>query len=199
MKNEFDCKKQQTQSVLTRCCAGLLIGFCVWGTSSYPLPVYASDAVVSIEEQQQQAVRITGKVTDENGEPVIGASVVVKGTSTGTVTNLEGNYSITVAKGQTLEFSFIGMKPIAVKIADKKVVNITLQDNAVALDEVVAIGYASMKRSDLTGAVTSVSSEMISQMNPTSIDQVLQGRAAGVLMIQNNGMPGVELLYRFVG
>ena len=190
MKNEFDCKKQQTQSVLTRCCAGLLIGFCVWGTSSYPLPVYASDAVVSIEEQQQQAVRITGKVTDENGEPVIGASVVVKGTSTGTVTNLEGNYSITVAKGQTLEFSFIGMKPIAVKIADKKVVNITLQDNAVALDEVVAIGYASMKRSDLTGAVTSVSSEMISQMNPTSIDQVLQGRAAGVLMIQNNGMPG---------
>ena len=53
MKNEFDCKKQQTQSVLTRCCAGLLIGFCVWGTSSYPLPVYASDAVVSIEEQQQ--------------------------------------------------------------------------------------------------------------------------------------------------
>lgn len=89
-----------------------------------------------------------------------------------------------------MEFSFIGMKPIAVKIADKKVVNITLQDNAVALDEVVAIGYASMKRSDLTGAVTSVSSEMISQMNPTSIDQVLQGRAAGVLMIQNNGMPG---------
>lgn len=60
--------------------------------------MYASDAVVSIEEQQQQAVRITGKVTDENGEPVIGASVVVKGTSTGTVTNLEGNYSITVAK-----------------------------------------------------------------------------------------------------
>ena len=76
MKNEFDCKKQQTQSVLTRCCAGLLIGFCVWGTSSYPLPVYASDAVVSIEEQQQQAVRITGKVTDENGEPLFCAKDV---------------------------------------------------------------------------------------------------------------------------
>ena len=166
-----------------------LIGICVLGLSAYPIDMVAAEEFEVVEELQQIS-RVTGTVTDSEGEPVIGASVMVKGTSTGTVTDLDGRYSIAVKSGQTIEFSFVGMKKVSVKVADKKTINVTMHDDAVALDEVVAIGYGTMKRSDLTGAVVSVSSEAIEQMNPTSIDQVLQGRAAGVQMTQNSGIPG---------
>lgn len=171
------------------CRSPFIFGMCLLGLTAWPMKMLSADYITA-ESAVQQASVITGKVLDSNGEPVIGASVVVKGTTHGTITDLDGFYSLDAKQGQTLEFSFIGMKTVTVKVADKKVINVTLKDDAVALDEVVAIGYASMKRSDLTGAVTSVNAETIAQMNPTSIDQVLQGRAAGVLMVQNSGMPG---------
>lgn len=185
MKNDIE---KQRFSCLAQRWFSILIGICVWGLPAYPLAMMAGE--LDAVEETQQISRVTGVVTDSEGEPVIGASVMLKGTSTGTVTDLEGRYSIAAQSGQTIEFSFVGMKKIAVKVADKKVINVTMHDDAVALDEVVAIGYGTMKRSDLTGAVVSVSAETIEQMNPTSIDQVLQGRAAGVQMTQNSGIPG---------
>ena len=187
MKN--DSKKPKLFS-LPDLPSGIMAGaFCIAGMSFFPLQVFP-DEVMVLDGVLQQTGTVTGKVVDRNGEPVIGATVSIKGTINGTITDIDGNYSITVQKGQTLEFSFIGMKTTSVKVKGNEPINVTLEDDAIVLDEVVAIGYASMKRSDLTGSVTSISSEAIEQMNPTSIDQVLQGRAAGVLMVQNSGMPG---------
>ena len=137
-----------------------------------------------------QSVTVKGVVKDATGEPVIGASVIEKGTTNGIVTDFDGAFSLSVSSKATLQVSFIGYKTEEVAVAGKTTLNIVLKEDTEMLDEVVVVGYGQMKRSDLTGAVTSVSAETIEQMNPTSIDQVLQGRAAGVLMVQNSGMPG---------
>lgn len=166
-------------------------GMCLLTACCIPFIGYATESIIIDEMQliKQQSI-VTGKVLDGNNEAVIGASVLVKGTSRGTVTDLDGNYSIQAKDGDVLVFSFIGLETKNVKVGKQKIINVTLEEDAIALDEVVAIGYGTMKRSDLTGSVVSVSSEAIEQMNPLSIDQVLQGRAAGVQMTQNTGMPG---------
>lgn len=169
---------------------GLSIGICLLFLFSASVSANISDHADKSEVTQQEKFRITGTVTDSEGEPVIGANVVIKGTTNGTMTDLEGKFSMTVRQGDILEFSFIGMKKTTVKITGKKIVDVRLYDDAIALDEVVAIGYGTMKRSDLTGAVVSVDSKTIEQMNPLSIDQALQGNAAGLQMTQNSGIPG---------
>ena len=161
------------------------------GLGAFPfMHVAANPALAEYQAVQQQTGVITGRVIDDNGEVVIGANVVIKGTTKAVMTDLDGNYSINAKEGETLVFSFLGLQTKSVKVGDKKVINVTLETDAVLLDEVVAVGYGTMKRSDLTGAVVSIDSEAIEQMAPTSIDQVLQGRAAGVLMTQDSGLPG---------
>lgn len=93
----------------------------------------------------QSQITVTGVVKDSNGEPVTGAAVVVKGTTNGTVTDLDGNYSINVEEGAVLSYSFVGMKAQEIK-ANKTVINVVLQEEAIGLDEVVAIGYGYVKR-----------------------------------------------------
>jgi hypothetical protein len=128
---------------------------------------------------QNQTVK--GTITDREG-PVIGVTVKVKGSSTGTVTDLDGNYTISVPRGASLEFSYVGYNPQTVKVGTNARIDITLTENAEQLSEVVVVGYGTMKRSDLTGAVTSVGDKAIAKSIPTSIDQVLLGpcrRCAG--------------------
>ena len=136
---------------------------------------------------QNQTVK--GTVTDREG-PVIGVTVKVKGSSTGTVTDLDGNYTISVPRGASLEFSYVGYNPQTVKVGTNARIDITMTENAEQLSEVVVVGYGTMKRSDLTGAVTSVGDKAIAKSIPTSIDQVLSGRAAGVQVQANTGTPG---------
>lgn len=137
-----------------------------------------------------QTKPVTGTVISQSdGEPMIGVSVVVKGTSTGAITDLDGNYSINATDGQTLVFSYIGYQQMEVTV-NKRVMNVTLKEDAKLLDEVVVIGYGGMKRSDLTGSVTSVTAEDMKKSITTSLDQALQGRAAGVNVTQNSGAPG---------
>lgn len=134
---------------------------------------------------------VTGTVTDTSGEPIIGARVMVKGAKVGVVTDIDGFYSINVPAGKTqLEISYIGHVSQDVDINGKKVVNITLKEDKKMLDEVVVVGYGVMKRSDLTGAVSSISEEQIKQGVNTSIEQAMQGRIAGVQVTQNSGAPG---------
>lgn len=134
--------------------------------------------------------KVTGQVTSAtDGEPLIGATVKVAGTSTGTVTDFDGNYQISAQQGQTLEVSYIGFLTKAVKVTGG-VMNITLDEDKKTLDEVVVVGYGTMKRSDITGSVVSVTGEEIKKSVVTSVDQALQGRAAGVQVTQNSGSPG---------
>ena len=129
-------------------------------------------------------------VSSTNGEPLIGVSVQVKERpSVGTITDLDGKYSLQVANGETLVFSYIGFVNQEIT-ADRTVIDVEMKEDTEVLDEVVVVGYGTMKRSDLTGSVVSVGEDEIKQSVVTSLDQALQSRAAGVSVTQNSGTPG---------
>ncbi len=138
-----------------------------------------------------QEVTVNGKVTTSStGEELIGVSVQVKGTGKGVVTDLQGNYSIKATVGQVLEFSYVGYRTKTATIKKGGALSIELDEDALLLDQVVVVGYGGMKRSDLTGSVASISEKQIKQGVNTSIEQAMQGRIAGVQVVQNSGAPG---------
>lgn len=145
-----------------------------------------------------QTVVIKGSVSDADG-PLMGATVKVKGTSNATITDYDGRYSISASKGQTLEVSYIGYVAKNVQVGSQTTIDIILEADGRLLSDVVVVGYGQMKRSDLTGSVVSVDDKAIKQSVPTSIDQVLQGRAAGVQIQANSGTPGGNSSIRIRG
>ncbi|MDO5421228.1 MAG: TonB-dependent receptor [Bacteroides sp.] len=145
-----------------------------------------------------QNITVKGTVKDAFG-PVIGASVVQKGTSNGIVTDMNGNFTLNVPANSTILVSFIGYKTQEIAVAGKKQIDVTLKEDTELLDEVVVVGYGQMKRSDLTGSVVSVNEDVIKKSVVTSVDQALQGRAAGVQVQANTGMPGGSSSIRIRG
>ena len=144
--------------------------------------------------------QVKGIVTSSTSEePLIGASVLVKGTKTATITDVNGSFKVSVSDKSVLIVSYLGYKKAEINVGNKSEFSIQLDDDANSLNEVVAVGYATMKRSDLTGSVSSISSEDIKRTLPTSIDQALQGKAAGVLVTQNSGQPGGSVSVRIRG
>ena len=140
--------------------------------------------------EAQERLTVTGTVVSgTDGEPLIGVNIKEEGTANGTISDIDGKFSLQTRKGVKLEFSFIGFKTETVKVTSS-IINVSLKEDNEMLDEVVVIGYGTMKRSDLTGAVASVSADVINKTVATSLDQVLQGRAAGVAVTQNSGAPG---------
>ena len=125
-------------------------------------------------------VKVTGVVTDDTGQGVIGASIMEKGTGNGAVTDLDGKYSITVKQGATLVFSSIGYATQEIPVNGRQVIDVLLKEDTEYLDEVVVVGYGTMKRSDLSGASVSMREEDLRGSIITNLDQSLQGRAAGV-------------------
>lgn len=137
----------------------------------------------------QQAGIVKGTVKDADNNPVIGATVVVKGTTQGTTTDIDGNYTIQVEPGQVLEFSYVGMQPSTVTVGNNHEINITMAEGEL-LDEVVVIGYGTVKKSHLTGAVSSVSAKDLQANVARSASSALQGRIAGVTVSTPTGQPG---------
>ncbi|MCA1746134.1 MAG: TonB-dependent receptor plug domain-containing protein, partial [Bacteroidales bacterium] len=144
---------------------------------------------------------ITGRVTSATDNQAIpGLSIVEKGTSNGTITDGSGNYSITVSPSAThLVFSFIGMKTVEETIGNRNIVDVRMEDDIIGLEEVVAIGYGTIRKSDLTGSVGSVKVEEIMKNPVTSLDQSLQGRIAGVQVVQVSAQPGGSTMFRVRG
>lgn len=142
---------------------------------------------------------VTGIVTDENGEGLPGATVVVKGTSNGTTTNIEGNYQLTAERDAILIFSFVGYATRDVPVNNRSIINLQLEIDLKSLDEVVVIGYGTVKKSDLTGAVTSVKPDDLNRGSIVSLDQALQGRVAGVRISQASAEPGGGVNIRIRG
>jgi len=139
----------------------------------------------------QQNRNISGKVNDSTGVPLPGVSVVIKGTTTGTITNNNGIYTLSnVPNNAILQFSFVGMKPKEILISGKTTIDIVMEEESVGLDEVVAIGYGTTHKKDLTGAVSSVSAKDIKASSLTTPDQALQGRVAGVQVQTSSHAPG---------
>ncbi|MBT6766670.1 MAG: TonB-dependent receptor plug domain-containing protein, partial [Prolixibacteraceae bacterium] len=134
---------------------------------------------------------VTGKVSGTDGQPIPGVSVVVQGTTTGTSTGIEGNFQLDVpVSAKSLLFSFVGMMPQEILIEGKTIFNIVLEEQTIGLEEVVAIGYGSQKKKDITGAVTSVRSENFNKGVATSPGQLLQGKVSGVNITSSSGAPG---------
>ncbi|WP_297088277.1 SusC/RagA family TonB-linked outer membrane protein [uncultured Draconibacterium sp.] len=150
-------------------------------------PANTNDLLKSI----QQVVSISGTVTDESGEPLPGVTVLIKGTTNGAITDIDGKYKLAdVPEKSILQFSFIGMKTQEVEVGSQTTIDLSMITDAVGIEEVVAIGYGTMKKADLTGAVTTVSVRDVEGRSLTNSSQILQGKVAGVNIIQNSGKPG---------
>lgn len=147
-----------------------------------------------------QTITVTGNVKDTTGEPVTGASVVEKGnTSNGTITDLDGNFSIRIDGNKTLVFSFIGMKTQEIPIGGKQSFNVTMQDDSQALEEVVVIGYGTVNKRDLTGSVASVNSKDLAVVPVSSATEALTGKLVGVNVTTTEGSPDADIKIRVRG
>lgn len=151
----------------------------------------------------QKETKVTGKVTDKKGEPIPGVSVVVKGTTTGVITDTNGNYAFAdIAENSVLQFSFVGMSPQEIAISGKKSVDVVLEEENIRLQEVVAVGYGIQKKVNLTGAVSSIdfNNETIKSRSLTNLSSALAGMTSGASIIQSNGQPsGGEATIRIRG
>ncbi len=155
---------------------------------------------VAIDDESVTAQQtVTGKITDENGEGLPGATIQEKGTSNGTITDVNGSYSLTVPQNAVLTISFVGYEMQEVALNGRSVIDSQLDPDVSALDEVVVIGYGSMKKSDLTGAISSVSAEELQETRVGNVLDQAQGRLAGVDIVRNNGSPGSPLQIRIRG
>jgi tonB-linked outer membrane protein, susC/ragA family len=146
-----------------------------------------------------QKLTVKGIVKDEMGEPVIGASVLEKGTTNGTITDFDGNFTLqNVAEGATIDVTFVGYLPQSVK-ASSSPLNIILKEDAKALEEVVVIGYGTQKKSVVTASIAKVGSAELEQTSPVRVDAALKGLAAGVQVTTSNGQPGASSVVRVRG
>lgn len=181
-----NCKKQ---TILAGLCSLMLMSYTP-GASALP--------GLSTPPAAQQSKKVSGVVQDAMG-PVIGASVKVKGTNTGVATNLDGKFTLSVNPGATLVVSYIGYVTKEVKVGNQTSLNIILEEDKKLLDEVVVVGYGTMKKSDISGASATMSEDKIKGSVITSLDQSFQGRVSGVSAVQTSGAPGSSSAIRIRG
>ncbi len=139
----------------------------------------------------QQGINITGTVTDDKGEPLLGVSIVIKGTSQGTVTNNNGAFTLQVPnENASLVFSFVGFVTQEILVGNQRTIKVKLDEDTREIEEVVVVGYGTLKKSDLTGSVGQLQASTLANQTPRHIDQALTGQIAGVQVISKSGMPG---------
>lgn len=149
---------------------------------------------------QQPVKKIAGKVTDATGSSLPGVSVVLKGTTTGVITDMDGNYSLpNIPDNGILQFSFVGMKMQEVTVGNKSTINVSLADESIGIEEVVAIGYGTMKKKDLTGSVTNLTADRLLDTPALNVAQAIGGKVAGVKIIERSGAPGGNAMIRVRG
>ena len=170
----------------------LCVGLCFMGMISAQQASAATESVASVQQTKQA----TGHVADSQG-PLIGATVMEKGTNNGTVTDFNGNFSLNVKPGATLVISYVGYESQEIKAGDNVVVN--LKEDGHLVNEVVVIGYGTQRREAVTGSVANIGGEKLNQIAASNAAQALQGRVAGVLMTQTSSKPGAEMQIRIRG
>ena len=166
---------------------------------SYSANIAANTTSETTSIQQNSSYKVTGVVSDTNGEPIIGASVVEKGTSNGTITDLDGKFTIEVNAGATLNISYIGYKNQEVKVDRNGLsLKLTLKEDTETLDEVVVVGYGTVRKADLAGSVAVMDNKSFKDQPVTRISEALQGRVSGV-QVENSGVPGGDIRIRVRG
>ncbi|PXX30573.1 TonB-dependent receptor [Arenibacter sp. ARW7G5Y1] len=141
-------------------------------------------------EVKEQTI-VQGAIVDQEGAPLPGVNVLLKGTNNGTQSDFDGKYSIQAKSGDQLVFSYLGMKTITLTVGDNTIMNLTMEEDASSLDEVVVVGYGSQKKATLTGAITNIKTEEISEISASNLTSLLAGRLAGVSISSSTGTPGV--------
>lgn len=192
-KVNVELENATIQQVLDAGFAGQQVG---WDVYDRQIVIHKADKL-SLPPQQQRTV--TGVVTDQNGLPLPGVTVVVTGTTTGTVTNADGNFSLALPDGvETLQFSFVGMRTKEIPIEGRTTFTVVMEEETIGLEEVVAIGYGTRIKEELTGAVSTVSGDKLNlSSSPTAIGR-LQGQVSGVTVSSSN-VPGGEAIIRVRG
>ncbi|NLA63930.1 MAG: SusC/RagA family TonB-linked outer membrane protein, partial [Bacteroidales bacterium] len=151
------------------------------------------------QQNQHKEVAIKGVVTDREGVPVIGANVSIPGTTTGTITDIDGQYTLSVPRGSVLRFSYIGYNNQDVRITNQATVNVTLTEDVEMLDELVVVGYGVQKKSVVTAAISRVSAEELNTNRPSRVEDALKGKVSGVQITQSSGQPGSDSKFRIRG
>lgn len=148
----------------------------------------------------QQQKSVSGKVTDSTGAPLPGASVSIKGTTTGTITDIDGKYLLSnVPDNATIFFSFVGMKGQEIKASGKSTIDVQMEDETVGIEEVVAVAYGTVKKKDLTGSISTIDSKLISLQSNSTVSQALEGAVAGLQVSSVDGQPGLDMAIRVRG
>lgn len=190
-KISVDVRNSNIDDALKACLAGMPLTYSIKGKMIYikEKPQAETLAVAPVEKVQQI---ITGRVTDSLAQPIIGASVKLVGTNTGTVTDDQGAYSIEAAQGDQLEFSYVGYESKRITVGSASVVNVVLIEQASSLNDLVVVGYGTQKRINLTGSVATVGSDQLVNRPVTNLSSALAGTMPGVRVTQGNGNPGSE-------
>jgi TonB-linked SusC/RagA family outer membrane protein len=164
------------------------------------IPANVQRQIAESQIQQPQQKEITGTVTDSDGLPLPGVSVIVKGTTIGTVTNGDGEFSVSIPlNAEALQFSFIGMKSMEIPVDKKDVFNIVMEEDVAMLEEIVAVGYGVQKRESVVGAITQTTGEdLLKAGGVTNVGEALQGRLPGVTTINSSGLPGESDMRIFI-
>ena len=167
--------------------------------SEKSIVIYDSNDTNTSKQGKKQATKITGRVLDEMGNPVIGATVYDKATNTGVITDIDGNFSLNVPKGNVLTITYLGYNTLRANASDRMMCR--MQPDSQTLDDVVVVGYGTMKKRDLTGAVSSVKGEDVALAGVASAAHALAGKAAGLYVRQNSAQPGggLDILIRGAG
>lgn len=153
---------------------------------------FCSSALLASPDEIDQQKTVTGVVTDDKGEPLPGVSVVIKGTTIGSLTDLDGIYSISADEDAVLDFTYIGFKPQSISVGNKTKIDVVLLENTQLLEEVVVVGYGTQKKVNLTGAVAAIDGDVISSKSSPNALAALQGEMPGVTVLRSSGQPGSE-------
>ena len=148
---------------------------------------------------QAQERTYSGVVKGGDGQPVIGASVEVVGTTVGTSTGLDGDYTIKAKQGSKIKYSFLGTKSVTVTAGGSTTINVTLEDDAMGLDEVVVVAFGSTKKKDLTGSISTLDSKLISSQSNSTLSRALEGSIPGLQVSSVDGQPGIDMGIRIRG
>jgi TonB-dependent starch-binding outer membrane protein SusC len=185
---DLDVKEEKIEDVLNTLFLGTNIKYTI---SDRQIVLTNSSNQSGLNSQSVQPVKISGVVRSNTGEPLPGVTVAVKGTTTGSITDFDGNFQMSIpSDAKTLVFSFVGMKSQEIEIAGKSTFKIVLEEESIGIEEVVAIGYGTAKKRDVTGSVGSVKSEQITKSNPIQPASALQGQVAGVNVNKTSSRPG---------
>lgn len=161
--------------------------------------ILSTELETPIQKIEQQTYIIKGKVVDAQGEPIIGANIIEKGTTNGVITDVNGEFMLKTSNKPTLRISYLGFISQEISVVNESFLNICLKEDTQSLDEIVVVGYGTMKKSVVTGAISSIPMSNVKPVATQRVDQMLQGQAAGVLVLNTDGSPGAETTIRIRG